>query len=111
MPDELNALATFVLDTVAQLRAITGEQAAEPALNGVHIREITFSIPYDPGSRHLLIRGASHFEPAAQREPALRLPQAVAVLRALGPDVAFERARLVSLPEQELARLEITIRL
>lgn len=111
MADQLNALAAFVLDTVDRLRAATGEQAAEPALSGVHIRAITFSIPYDPGSRRLLVEALPGFQSIALSETALRLPQAVEVLRGLGPDVVFERARLVSLPEQEIARLEITIQL
>lgn len=111
MPDELNALAVFVLDTVDRLRAATGEQAAEPALRGVHLRAITFSIPYDPGSQRLLLAGLPYFQPVTLSETALRLPQAVEVLRALSPDVVFERARLVTLPAQEIARLEITIQL
>lgn len=114
MTDELSALAAFVLDTVDGLRAATGAQAGDPTLTGVHIREITFSIPYDPGSQSLLLSTTSPpFAPVLDLRAAvaLKLPDALRVLRTLSPTVVFDRARLVEVPEQRITRLEITIRL
>ncbi|GAB4574496.1 MAG: hypothetical protein Kow0077_21360 [Anaerolineae bacterium] len=110
-PPDLSALARFVLQTVEVLRATTGELASELALKGVAIREITFSIPYDPVAQHLLLDvTAGPFEPRQLATvPMLRLPQAIEVLRQITPQVVFDRARLVQAPAERLARLEITI--
>jgi hypothetical protein len=112
---ELSTLAAFVLDTVDRLRAITGEEAADVPLRDLHIQEITFSIPYDVGSHSLLLDrlnpAAGSLSLALAVQPELRLPQAESYLKSLDPRIVFDRARLIQLPEQELARLEITIRL
>ncbi len=105
MPDELSALARFVLDTVDGLRAMT----AQPGLAGVALREITFSIPYDPATGTLRLH-ADALHPTLAI-PAVRLPEAMVLLRSIDPRVVFERAQLATLPEQQIARLEITIRL
>ena len=120
MQDDLSTLAVFVLETVEHLRAITGAQAAEPALAGLHIREVTFSIPYDPGPGMLLLRApvvpggladTPELTLASLAIPIVRLPQALELLRTLDPRVVFDRARLVEVSDQRLARLEITIQL
>lgn len=112
LPEGLSALAAFVLKTVEDLRAMTGAQAAAAELADVRIREITFSIPYDPGPGAAVLSAAEL--PSLTLQPAipiLRLPQAVELLKLLPAHVVFERARLIQVPEQRLARLEITIRL
>lgn len=108
-------LASFVLDTVDHLRTLTGAQAPEPKMRDLRIREVSFSIPYDPGTNTLLLSRTA-FDTVSTAAvatvfPAFRLPQALDYLKALDPRIVFDRARLVQLPEQRIARLEITIRL
>jgi len=112
LPEGVSALAAFVLKTVETLRAMTGEQAAGPDLGDVRIREITFSIPYDPGAGAARL-GAFDLPSLTLQTglPILRLPQAEEYLKMLDPHIVFERARLIQLPAERIARLEITIRL
>ncbi len=112
LPEGLSTLAIFILKTVETLQAITGPQAAIPELADVHIREVTFSIPYDPGAGTAR-RDVADLPPLTLQAGLLTLPlpQAVDYLRTLSPHVVFERARLIRLPAERIARLEITIRL
>jgi hypothetical protein len=103
----MTSLAHFVLDIVDQLRTITGGDAVDPILSCLSVREVTFSVPYDPGA---------HMPPLPLPSDgdgilAMSLQEARSHLLARDRRVALERMRLLRAPAQRIARLELKIRL
>lgn len=95
------SLAHFILDVVAQIRHLCGSEASDPDLALLSIKEIDLSIPYAP-TRVLPNQSLDL--------PIMRLSQAESYLSKIDQKISVERARLVKLPQERIARLELRIR-
>jgi hypothetical protein len=101
--ETVTSLARFVLDTIDQLQRMSGAGAADPKLAWLSIREVTFSLPYDPG-------------PSAEPLPfppgsVISLARAKTSLVALDRKVTLRRDELLKAPAGRIVRLDLKVRL
>jgi len=108
-PDEMTSLANLVLDTVERLRRQVETEAPARGSEALTLREISFSIAYDPGAD----RAASPLRhlPWPKRGQLISWAQARTVLLAQDRPVILEVSRLGHRPRARLARLDVTFRL
>jgi hypothetical protein len=104
VPGETTSLASFVLDIVDLLQEKAAEAVSPYSI--VSIREITFSIPYDPG----VDKKPLPFPKGKDGIPSLRLPRARRYLRSVDRMVALKRSKLLKTPVGRIARMELRIR-
>lgn len=101
-PEEsVTSLARFVLDMIGELQLMTGPDTIDPELAQLSIREVTFSLPYDPGSSAEL----PPFAPGS----VIGLTRAKSSLVALDRKVTLQRDELLKAPADRIVRLDLKI--
>ena len=105
--ENAHSIARVVLDTIDGLRRQAGPDTADPHLAGLSIREVTLSIPYDPGADKPPVSIPGN----RSGESALPLAKARRILANEDREVVLERPGLKAVPGKRIRRLTLTVRL